>query len=1283
MGSSSDRIRAIFDMVADLEQPEREPTLRRACGDDEALFEAVQTLLRAMDDAGDFMRPLGRPPEDAEGAPPPTGEAPGDVIDRYRLLEVIGEGGFGTVYLAEQSEPVRRRVALKIVKLGMDSDQVLARFEQERQALARMDHPNIARVLDGGTTEGGRPYFAMELVRGVPITQYCDAARLETKERLRLFTGVCKAIHHAHQKGIIHRDVKPSNVLVTLQDGEPVAKVIDFGVAKATDRTLTERTLYTEFRQVIGTPAYMSPEQAGLAVGDIDTRADVYSLGVLLYELLTGHTPFDVPTLLRRGYDEMLRVIREEEPFKPSTRVSSLGGDLEVVAAARRITPRMLARALSGDLDWIVMRAMDKDRRRRYDSAAALAADVGRHLLDEPVEARAPTLGYRARKFVRRHRTAVGAAAAVLVALLAGLALAVAGRGEAERKAAAARKAARLADARRIVAEREAAAEDARRAEAEEARAAADVVTSLVTDVLDTPPDGTRRPAAWPARDLFAGLEARLEPGIGAPAAEATLYRVIASHHEAVGDLAAAAQAAERAIAALGRVGNHEDRLHTLVKRATYSVELGRHAEAEEILAKVRAADPPPTAWTRAFANTVEANVRAARGDEAGALALAREAVALAREHAGADDPRALYFVGHLATRLRLAGRLQESLERFDEVLSSEGYRTSHPHAHANTLLDSAKVLDLLRRPEAAYERAEQARAAGERLDGPGSILAAQARLELTMILGELRRPDEAIMQGRAALAVMERSFGPDSAAAAHAHHALIQPLTNAARYEDAEAACRAFLRIHGPEAPPAVRASGFMNLMQLRIAQRRYAEAVTAGIEAVRLERRIEPPSAMLPEVLGQLAIALYESGRVDDALRAMDEVIDLLRAQKVAKDARVVTLAHNKVSFLTGAGRHDEAARVLDELEPLLDAYEVGDELRSRQATFRGLVAVSRNRLDEAIGHWKRAVELAVAAPAGERSGPYSHLAHHLAAAGRHREAATWLNAWLEGTPSDMPLEQLGVLMRLAMLYRTTGDAKQMEKYARQGVELARAKGLSTEAPALDCQAGLTESLYAQRRIDEARREFERLVALQRSPMQLLRWIEVSDVASYTGDPKQALAVHDQIEAAIADGVFIHDAALIRFSIDYANGLANAGRFADAERVCQRAIAVGAKREQPQPGAEVVLGMALLSQDRAREALAPLRSSLAEREKRFPPGAWPIASVRSLLGEALLATEGPAEAEPVLRKAWSSFEALAKQGGVSPSRRTRLAGALARAYEGLGKADEAATFQKIAETK
>jgi serine/threonine protein kinase/Flp pilus assembly protein TadD len=415
------RANELFLKALELRSPdERDAYLDGECDRDTALRAEVESLLEASARAGCFLEsPVPSLAATAEECP--LSEGPGTVIGPYKLLEQIGEGGFGVVFMAEQQDPIRRKVAVKVLKPGMDTRQVIARFEAERQALALMDHPNIARVLDAGATQSGRPYFVMELVRALPITEYCDQNHVPVRERLELFGSVCQAVHHAHQKGIIHRDIKPSNVMITLHDGTPVVKVIDFGIAKAMDQQLTDKTLFTNYAQMIGTPLYMSPEQAGLSGLDVDTRSDIYSLGVLLYELLTGTTPFDKDRFKEAGYDEIRRIIREEEPPRPSTRLSDTWRAERTAQSSENKTSspsgatRFALRALRfQELDWIVMKALEKDRNRRYESARALAADIERYLHDEPVQAGPPSAGYRFRKFARRNKTGLAVAGLTL-----------------------------------------------------------------------------------------------------------------------------------------------------------------------------------------------------------------------------------------------------------------------------------------------------------------------------------------------------------------------------------------------------------------------------------------------------------------------------------------------------------------------------------------------------------------------------------------------------------------------------------------------------------------------------------------------------------------------------------------------------------------------------------------------------------------------------------------------------------------------------------------------------
>jgi serine/threonine protein kinase len=423
MNDKANNVLVVFAAALELPARERAAFLVRECGDDQSLKARVEALLRADSEAGNF---LEQPPPDAGLLSADTiGEKPGDHIGRYTLLQQIGEGGCGVVFMAEQEEPVRRRVALKIIKPGMDTKSVIARFEAERQALALMDHPNIAKVFDAGATESGRPFFVMELIRGIKITDYCDQNSLSTSERLELFVQVCQALQHAHQKGIIHRDIKPSNVLVTKTDQEAaLPMVIDFGIAKpTTNQLLTNKTLFTASDLLIGTPTYMSPEQAALTNVDVDTRSDIYSLGVLLYELLTGSTPFGAAKLLEAGLDEIRRVIREEEPLRPSTSLSRMPvSSVAIVAQHRHAEPPNLIRAVRGDLDWIVMKALEKDRTRRYETANALALEVKRFLSNEPVSARPPSKLYKLQKTIQRNKLLFVGIGIIITLLVVGLA---------------------------------------------------------------------------------------------------------------------------------------------------------------------------------------------------------------------------------------------------------------------------------------------------------------------------------------------------------------------------------------------------------------------------------------------------------------------------------------------------------------------------------------------------------------------------------------------------------------------------------------------------------------------------------------------------------------------------------------------------------------------------------------------------------------------------------------------------------------------------------------------
>ncbi len=517
----------------------------------------------------------------------PLREGPGTLIGPYKLLQLIGEGGFGSVFLAQQSQPVQRQVALKIIKLGMDTDQVVARFGQDRQALAMMDHPNIARVIDAGATDTGRPYFVMELVKGEPIVHYCDHNKLSIPERLELFAQVCQAVQHAHTKGIIHRDIKPSNILITMQDGNPITKIIDFGIAKATASKLAEHTVFTEHHQLIGTPEYMSPEQAeGLL--DIDTRTDVYSLGVLLYELLTGTTPFSSKTLRSAAHGEIQRIIREVEPPKPSTRISQSSDTIANVAARRHTEPTRLGIIIRGELDWIVMKSLEKDRTRRYETAIGLATDIRRYLSGEAVLAAPPSTAYRLKKFVRRNRAPVFAAAAVLVALIAGITGTAWQAREAARERDAARESERQQALLREKADALAASEASLRSAAEASQRRAELIADFMNNTLEgAGPSVALGRDTTMLKEMMDSAAARIEAGElkATPEAELRLRGTIGQTYRQLALYPEAAKMLEPAVALARSLHktDHIDTANTLNYQAQLLHDRGELAKAESL----------------------------------------------------------------------------------------------------------------------------------------------------------------------------------------------------------------------------------------------------------------------------------------------------------------------------------------------------------------------------------------------------------------------------------------------------------------------------------------------------------------------------------------------------------------------------------------------------------------------------------------------------------------------------------------------------------------------------
>jgi len=916
---------------------ERAAYLDQACGPDLELRRCVERMLKAHPKVGDFLQ-APAPGVGATVDEPPLTEKAGTIIGPYKLLQQIGEGGFGVVYMAEQEKPVRRMVALKIVKPGMDTAQVIARFESERQALALMDHPNIARVFDAGATASGRPYFVMELVKGVPITDFCDRNHLPPEARLKLFADVCHAVQHAHHKGVIHRDIKPSNVMVTLHDGVPVVKVIDFGVAKATVQKLTEKTLFTAYGQMIGTPAYMSPEQAEMSGLDIDTRSDIYSLGVLLYELLTGTTPLEGKRLRQAGYAEMLRLIREEEAPRPSTRLSSLGQSATVLAGNRGLDVRGLARLLAGDLDWIVMKALEKDRSRRYETANGLARDLQHYLADEPVEACPPSAGYKLRKFARKYRKPLAMAAVFVGMLVVGTAISVGlaiRATAAERDAAAQRDAARQAEQDANFQRTEAQTKEAAaQSEATKARA----LTGLLQELLGTANPDSAKGANYTVRkmldDFEGGLGDRLK---GQPDVEADL-RITIGLAYASNNLPDKAQAQFRRALEL--------------RRGFFGAEHVKVAEAMTELA-----------WSLRYQRTWLLS------EEAGAAAekQAREAVALYRKLGEKKEnlARALLVLGY-----KFGGydpgwilyiNLDEAEAALREALSvAERCAQGKPTpliAEANRSL--AVCLFFRGRAEDAKPLAVRAVELHRLVHGDRHPETARSFLDLGRIHLDRYEYAEAEQACREALTIFRRAYGDDfHLMSAYALRLLVCTLD--VQYKDAEAdaiarECLAAWRkpdysFQSGDLIPAMRGGACADRGD-------YADAEAHIRQALEISRK-QPALVPEPNVFAysfRLGAFLSHQGKHEEARAAVEKIVPLARAaSRQANTPPHLQALYAGVLLLGGSGKADDLQAALSLAQQAVD--RMNEEPREARAVARFTLALAYGQ----NGERERAIQL-----------------------------------------------------------------------------------------------------------------------------------------------------------------------------------------------------------------------------------------------------------------------------------------------------------------------------------
>jgi serine/threonine protein kinase/tetratricopeptide (TPR) repeat protein len=873
---------------------ERRAYIERACAGNAELRGQVEALLAADARAGSF---LESPPVELEETGEEGGEGKagpeevGTQIGPYRLVQKLGEGGMGAVWVAEQREPVKRQVALKVIKPGMDSAQVVRRFEAERQALALMDHTHIAKVFDAGTTAQGRPYFVMELVKGVPITQYCDGLNLPVCERLELFVSVCQAIQHAHQKGVIHRDIKPSNVLVCVQDGRPVAKVIDFGVAKATGPKLTDSSLSTELGAVIGTLDYMSPEQAELSALDVDTRADVYALGVLLYELLTGTTPLDRKRRKEVGLVEALRLIREEAP-RPSTRLSNSGDLLASVSVQRRMEPGRLMRMVRGELDWIVMKCLEKDRRRRYETASALAGDVARYLADEAVEACPPSASYRLGKFARRHRTGLAVALGCVLVLAAGAAVSA-------WQAFRATRAEANALSERDDKEKARAAEEGERVRAEKAEALAREEASIATAVSD-----------FLQADLLRQADSMMQANAGFEAEPNLTVK----------------EALDRAAAQIGRRFRKQPLVEAAIRMAIGNAYRGvgearlaaPHLARSWALRKERlGADHPLTLLSM---GDLAAAYRAS-GELDRALPLAERSVAKCRKQLGRDHPDTLSSMNNLGLTYRDAGRYKEALALLEQTLAGRARVLGRGHLHTlQSMGNLAVAYNDARRPGKALPLFEQGLAMGRKRWGADHPITITSMNNLAQAYQAERQFAKAHALLRQAEAKCRAKFGPDHPNTLGTSIGLAAAYRAAGQLDRAlPLAEKTLARVKeklGPDHPLTL--IGLTHLAQTYQAARKLDRAVPLFEEALAKRReRLGPDHPKTLISMHHLAVAQRAAGRLDRELPLLERVTPKLK-EKLGGDHPITCISMQDLG--AAYRRAGQAARGVPLLEEAL---------------------------------------------------------------------------------------------------------------------------------------------------------------------------------------------------------------------------------------------------------------------------------------------------------------------------------------------------------------------------
>jgi tetratricopeptide (TPR) repeat protein len=1329
MSETPDRLESLFAAaVALANADERAAYLDRACAGDATLRSQVEALLRAHARAGHLLdRPVpGSPERTADYTP--AAQAGTVIAGRYKLLEEIGEGGMGTVWVAEQSQPVRRKVALKLIKAGMDSKTVLARFEAERQALAVMDHPHIAKVLDGGVTDTGRPFFVMEYVKGVPITHYCDATRLSVPQRLQLFVQVCQAVQHAHQKGIIHRDLKPSNILVAPYDDRPVPKVIDFGLAKAMHQSLTERTLHTAHETVLGTPLYMSPEQAQLNNLDIDTRSDIYSLGVLLYELLTGTTPLEKKRFKEAAWEEIQRLIREEEPPRPSTRLSSTD-TLPTLAASRQTEPARLTRLVRGELDWIVMKALEKDRSRRYETANGFALDVQRYLAGEPVLAAPPSVCYRLGKLACKYRAALTTAAALVVLLVAGVAVSTWQAVRATQAESAARLAeqdavqAQQAEAARAEGERLARLEaQAQKTNAEQAAAAEKLANEQAQKRLQQ---------IEKANDILGSIFEHLDPKEIARADRPLQAILVEKLDQAVVQLEGESIGEPLVVAAMQ------------LKLGRSLLGLGEADKAIVVLEKARATfrgrlnpDHPQTLTSMSYL--------AMAYSDAGKLDLAvplnEETFKLTKAKFGPDHPDTLASMNNLAVAYRDAGKLYLALSLFEEALELRKKARLGPN-HPDTLTTMNNLAD-------AY------RAAG--------------------------KLDKALPLYQATLKYHQAWLGPEHP------HTLASMSHLAEAYQDAGTLDLA-VPLHeetvklantklGPDHPQTL--ASMNNLAQAYRASGKLALAVSLLEQTVKLAKaKLGPNHPHTLTAMSNLGGAYQDAGKLDLAVSLLEQTVQLTQARFGTTRPDLLICMNNLAAAYLDAGKADLALPLFEQTFKLRKARQ-GPDHPDTLASMNSLAVAYQHagKLDVALPLFQETLKLTKAKLGpdhGETLRTMNHLALAYQAAGQLDKALPLHEETFQLTKAKLGPDHphtLTSMSNLAVAYQVADRLDLAGPLLEQTLRLRKARLGPDHPDTLRSMNSLAEAYRAARKLDLAVPLHEETFKLTKAllgpdhPDTLKTMNSLAETYQDAGKLDLAVPLYEETlklrkvrlgpdhpdtlwtmnnlatayrQAKQPDkSIPLFEETLKRAEAklgrDHLNTLQTVvnlgvtykevGRLKEALPLLEEAYRATKKypklrwvgtllldayakagetakwcnlfpehlaaarqalpKDSPQLAsllAEISLG--LLQQQKGAEAEPLLRECLAIRQKAMPDH-WLIFNTQSMLGGALLQQKKYADAEPLLLAGYAGM--TKREAQIPPQGKVRLPEAVQRLvqlYEATGNQDEASKWRKVLE--